>query len=428
MTYQDIYIVDGIRTPFLKAANKPNPFSAADLSISACKNLLLQRSYPIEEVIAGCVIPSADETNIARIIGLRSGCKVSVPAMTVQRNCASGLQALDTAAQHIAELNYNLILAGGTDAMSHAHLFFNEKMVLWFSQWFASKTLKQKLACLIQLRPNFFVPIIGLLRGLTDPVVKLSMGQTAEIIAHKFKITRQAMDEFALASHKRAAMAQDKKLFEAEITSIYDTQGQAYEIDNGVRRDTTLEKLASLKPFFDKKFGNVTAGNSAQITDGAAFLILANENSVKKYNLPVLGRIVDTHWAALDPSEMGLGPAYAIPPLLKRNHLTANDIDYWEINEAFAAQVLACLKVLKDADYCKKHFNLDHAFGEIPMDRLNVDGGAIALGHPVGASGARLVLHLLHTLKRTHTRYGVASLCIGGGQGGAMLVESINTG
>ena len=263
MTYQDIYIVDGIRTPFLKAANKPNPFSSADLSISACKNLLLQRAYPIEEVVAGCVIPSADETNIARIIGLRSGCKVSVPAMTVQRNCASGLQALDTAAQHITELNYNLILAGGTDAMSHSHLFFNEKMVLWFSQWFSSKTLKQKLACLIQLRPSFFVPIIGLLRGLTDPVVKLSMGQTAEILAHKFKITRQAMDEFALASHKRAAMAQDKKLFEAEITSLYDTQGQAYEIDNGVRRDTTLEKLASLKPFFDKKFGNVTAGNSA---------------------------------------------------------------------------------------------------------------------------------------------------------------------
>lgn len=422
---RDIYIVDGLRTPFLKAAGKPGPFSASDLAVAASKQLLLRNSVSMEEVVAGCVMPSADETNIGRVIGLRAGCGISTPGITVQRNCASGLQALDNAAQDIATQRYDLVLAGGTDAMSRAPLLFSEKMVMWLSRWYGAKTFGQRLNTLSQFRPAYLAPVIALLRGLTDPTVKLSMGQTAEILAYKFKISREEMDSFALRSHQLLLKAQSENHFE-EITPIYDAKGQVYELDNGGRADTTLEKLAKLKPFFDKKFGNVTAGNSAQITDGAAFLILASEEAVKRHKLPVLGRIVDTSWEALEPAEMGLGPAYAIPPLLKRNHLRMEDIDYWEINEAFAAQVLACLKVLADEDYCKQHFGLSHAFGQIPMERLNVDGGAIAMGHPVGASGARLVLHLLHILRRTKTRYGVASLCIGGGQGGAMLVENLS--
>lgn len=422
---RDVYVIDGIRTPFLKAAGKPGAFSASDLSVAACKTLLLRQPLPIGEVVAGCVMPSPDEVNIARFIGLRSGCGVDTPAITVQRNCASGLQALDTAAQDIAANRYDIVLAGGTDAMSRAPLLFNERMVNWLAQWYAAKSFKQRLATLTQLRPNYFAPVIALLRGLNDSYAKLSMGQTAEILAHKFNISRQEMDDFAATSHARLAKAQDENLFE-EITPLYDSKGQVFAADNGLRRDTTIDKLANLKPFFDKKFGNVTAGNSAQVTDGAAFLILASGDAVKKYNLPVLGRIVDTAWQALEPSEMGLGPAFAIPALLKRNHLTVNDIDYWEINEAFAAQVLACLKVLNDEQYCQKHFGLAHAFGAIPRDRLNVDGGSIAIGHPVGASGARIVLHLLHVLRRTNSKYGVASLCIGGGQGGAMLVENVS--
>ncbi|MBI5447589.1 MAG: acetyl-CoA C-acetyltransferase [Gammaproteobacteria bacterium] len=421
---RDVYIVDGLRSPFLKAAGKPGPFSAADLAVAASKALLLRHpTLPMQEVVAGCVMPSPDEINIGRIIGLRVGCGIDVPGWTVQRNCASGMQALDTAAQDIATERYDIVLAGGVDAMSRAPLLFSEKMVLWLSRWYAAKTWGQRLSLITQFRPGFLAPVIALLRGLTDPTNKLSMGQTAEILAHKFNITRQDMDEFALMSQQRLAKAQDEKHFE-EITPVYDTKGKAYTLDDGLRRETTLEKLAALKPYFDKKFGSVTAGNSAQITDGAAFLILASGEAVKKYHLTVLGRIVDTSWAGLEPAEMGLGPAYAIPPLLMRNHLQVEDIDYWEINEAFAAQVIACLKALADETYCKKHFALSHALGVIPLDKLNVDGGAIAIGHPVGASGARLILHLLHTLRRNHARYGVASLCIGGGQGGAMLVEN----
>lgn len=422
----DIYIVDGLRTPFLKAAGKPNPFSATDLGVAACRQLLMREKLSgIGEVIAGCVMPSPDEVNPARLISLRSGCGIDVPAMTVQRNCASGLQALDTAAENIASHRYGLSLAGGTDAMSRAPLMFNEKMVAWLAQWYAAKSIKQRVGLMAKIRPAYFAPVISLLRGLTDPLVKLSMGQTAEILAYKYDITRQEMDAFALRSQQRAAKAQELGYFDDEITPIYDAKGQLYNQDTGIRKDTSMEKLASLKPYFDKKFGLVTAGNSAQITDGACFLTLANEDTIKKHQLPVLGRIVDTSWAALEPSEMGLGPAYAIPPLLKRNHLRLDDIDYWEINEAFAAQVLACTRVLNDDDYCRTHFGLERAFGEIPADRLNVDGGAIALGHPVGASGARIVLHLLQILKRSKSRYGIASLCIGGGQGGAMLVENL---
>jgi len=178
-----------------------------------------------------------------------------------------------------------------------------------------------------------------------------------------------------------------------------------------------------LRPAFDRPYGLVTAGNSAQITDGAAALVLASESAVKKYKLPVMARIVDTEWAALDPAEMGLGPAYSIAPLLASAKLKPNAIDYWEINEAFAGQVLAVLAALNDADYCKSHLGLKSAVGEIPHDRLNIHGGGVSLGHPVGASGARIVLHLAKVLEANNARRGVASLCIGGGQGGAMLLE-----
>ena len=249
------------------------------------------------------------------------------------------------------------------------------------------------------------------------------MGQTAEIIAHRFGITRNEMDQFALQSHQRLAVAQDAGIFKEEINPIYDIQNDFYSFDNGLRRDTSLEKLASLKAFFDKPFGLVTAGNSSQITDGAAFLILASEEAVQRYHLPILARIVDVAWAGVDPSEMGLGPVHAVAALLKKQALTFNNIDFWEINEAFAGQVLACLAAWQDPEYCKNQLGSE-VFGKIDQAKINIDGGAIAMGHPVGASGARLVLHLAHILKRKQAHFGIATLCIGGGQGGALLLEN----
>jgi len=207
------------------------------------------------------------------------------------------------------------------------------------------------------------------------------------------------------------------------VIPLFDRAGRVYPSDDGVREDSTPENLAKLKPFFDRKYGNVTAGNSSQVTDGAAWLLLATEAGLREHGLVPRARIVDSHWAALDPAQMGLGPVYAATPLLTRNRLALADVDAWEINEAFAAQVLACLAAWQDDAFCRDELDLPGALGAIDDARLNVDGGAIAIGHPVGASGARIVMHLLNVLERTGGRRGIASICIGGGQGGAMLVE-----
>ncbi len=419
-----VYVVDGGRTPLLKARGKPGPFSAGDLAVGAGRALLARQPFAPEafdEVIIGCVMPGPDEANIGRVIALRLGCGKEVPAWTVQRNCASGMQALDCACRNIAAGRAELVLAGGTESMSHAPVLLSDKMVTWLVNWSASKTLGQRLKTLGCLRPGHLKPVIGLLRGLTDPVVGLSMGQTAENLAYRFNISRERMDAYALQSHQRLARAQDEGYL-GEITPLFDSRGNVYQQDDGLRRETTLEKLAQLRPVFDRPFGLVTAGNSAQVTDGAALLILASAQAVEKYQLPVLGRIVDCEWAGVDPAQMGLGPAHAMAPLLKRHRLSVDKVDYWEINEAFATQVLAVKEAWQDAGYCRRELGRRSAIGAIDETRLNVDGGGVSMGHPVGASGARIVLHLLQVLKRTNTRRGIASLCIGGGQGGAMLV------
>ena len=440
---KDIFIIDGARTPFLKSRNRPGPFSAGDLATAAGKALLMRQPFApseLDELILGCAAPSVDEVNIGRVVALRMGCGHKVPGWTVMRNCASGMQALDSAIANMLSGRSNLVLAGGVDALSRVPLLYSDVMVMWFSNFMAAKTPLQKAVMFLKLKPTqLLTPIIGIMKGLTDPYVGLLMGQTAENLAYRFGIVRGEMDEFAADSHARVLRAQESGVFNnshdglaAEISPIFDDRGNLYKDDDGVRKDSTAENLAKLKPFFDRKYGNVTAGNSSQITDGAAWLVLATGEAVKRHALKPLGRIVDSQWAGLDPAQMGLGPVHAATPILKRHRLELNDLDAWEINEAFAAQVLACLAAWKEDKYCREELGLNGALGALDTEKLNVDGGAIALGHPVGASGARIVLHLLHALKRAKARNagqrprrGMASICIGGGLGGAMLVEAL---
>jgi acetyl-CoA C-acetyltransferase len=358
--------------------------------------------------------------NIGRVLALRLGCGERVPGWTVMRNCASGLQALDSAMVNIQAGRSHLVLAGGTDALSRAPLLFSEAMVRWLAAWYGARSTGQKLAALRRFKPGYLAPVIGLLKGLTDPVVGLLMGQTAENLAWRFGISRQAMDEYAADSHRRVLAARAAGRY-GEIVPLVDTEGTIYGEDDGVREDSTPAKLATLKPVFDKPYGNVTAGNSSQVTDGAALLLLASEEAVARWHLRPLGRILDSHWAGLDPAQMGLGPVHAATPILKRHGLGLNDLDAWEINEAFAAQVLGCLAAWEDEAYCREQLGLAGPLGALDRARLNADGGAIAIGHPVGASGARIVLHLLHRLQAGQR--GIASICIGGGLGGAMLLE-----
>ena len=432
MYAKPIYIVDGARTPFLKSKNRPGPFAAADLATQAGRALLMRQPFrpdQLDEVILGCAAPSVDEVNIGRVAALRMGCGQKVPGWTVMRNCASGMQAVDSGINNILAGRSQLVLAGGVDALSRAPLLYAERMVHWFSDMAAAKTAGQRAALFARLPfKSLLAPVIGIMKGLTDPMVGLLMGQTAENLAHRFGITREQQDAFSVRSHLRVAKAQDEGRLApggGEVEALYDRDGKVFPLDDGVRRDATPESLAKLRPFFDRKYGSVTPGNSSQITDGAAWMLLASEEALKQHGLEPIGRIVDSEWAGLDPAQMGLGPVHAATPILKRHGLGLDDLDYWEINEAFAAQVLGCLAAWRDEKYCREELGLDRALGSLNEEKLNVDGGAIALGHPVGASGARIVLHLLKTLKRNNAKRGIACICIGGGLGGAMLVEAL---
>ena len=432
MNAKPIYIVDGARTPFLKSKNRPGPFAAADLATQAGRALLMRQPFrpdELDEVILGCAAPSVDEVNIGRVAALRMGCGQKVPGWTVMRNCASGMQSVDSGINNILAGRSRLVLAGGVDALSRAPLLYADRMVHWFSDMAAARTTGQRLALFSRLPlKNLLAPVIGIMKGLTDPMVGLLMGQTAENLAYRFGITREQQDAFSVRSHNRVAKAQDEGRLApggGEVEALYDPGGQVFPLDDGVRRDATPEALAKLRPFFDRKYGSVTPGNSSQITDGAAWLLLASEEALKQHDLEPIGRIVDSEWAGLDPAQMGLGPVHAATPILKRHGLGLDDLDYWEINEAFAAQVLGCLAAWRDDKYCREELGLSSSMGELNQEKLNVDGGAIALGHPVGASGTRIVLHLLKTLKRNHAKRGIACICIGGGLGGAMLVEAL---
>ncbi len=390
--------------------------------------LLLRQPFPpdaFDQVILGCVNVIADEMNPARVAALRLGMGEAMTAFTVQINCGSGMQSIDTAYRYIQEGLSDLILAGGAESLSHAPLVFRKSAVEWYASLFGARDFAARLKAFASIRPSFFKPIIGLERGLIDPVVELNMGQTAEILAHDFHISRRDADQYAAESQQRLVRAHQEKHFEGELEPAFGRDGRLFDYDDGERPDTTVDTLAKLKPAFERPWGKVTAGNSSQITDGASWVILASEEAVRTYDLKPRARIIDSAWGALDPSIMGLGPVLSATKLLRRHKLALDAIELWEINEAFAAQVLACLAAWQDETFCRDVLKLPGAAGAIARDRLNVDGGAIGLGHPVGASGNRIVLHLVNAMRRLGKKRGIATECIGGGQGGAMLIETV---
>lgn len=391
--------------------------------------LLLRQPFApnaFDQVILGCVNVIADEMNPARVAALRLGMGEAMVAFTVQINCGSGMESIDVGYRYIQEGIADLILAGGAEALSHAPLVYNRQAVQWFSRMYGARDIWSRLMTFASLRPNFFFqPVIGLERGLTDPLVELNMGQTAEIVGHVFGVSRLEADTYAVESHHRLARAQREKYFDGEIEPAFDRKGKVYDLDDGVRPDSSIEQLAKLRPAFERPWGKVTPGNSSQITDGASWVILASEDALRKHGLTPKAVIVDSHWAALDPSIMGLGPVMSAAPLMKKHKLALGDIDLWEINEAFAAQVLGCRAAFNDDTFCRDVLGFDEKVGLIDRDKLNIDGGGIGLGHPVGASGNRITLHLVNAMKRLGLKRGIATQCIGGGQGGALLIEAV---
>jgi acetyl-CoA C-acetyltransferase/acetyl-CoA acyltransferase len=411
-----VFLLAGVRTPFCKVGTDLAALDAADLGRTVVQALLTRTGIDpgaLDEVILGNVVQPADALNLARVVALRAGIPRHVPALTVQRNCASGLEAITQACLRIEAGEGGLYLAGGVESMSHTPMLFPRRAAKKFAALATGRTPWKKARAASALRPRDFTPVPSLKLGLTDAVCGLNMGQTAEILAREFAISRDAQDRFALRSHQRAAAAHER--LAEEITPAYDTRrGLAATRDNGIRPHQTLEMHAKLPPVFEPPTGTVTAGNSSQITDGAVALLIASESAAARLGVEPLGVIRAYAYAGCDPARMGLGPAFAIERLLDRLHVPIEDADLVEINEAFAAQVLATLELLRQ-----------EGIGEIPADRLNVNGGAIALGHPVGASGARLVLTALLELRRRRARTAIVSLCVGGGQGGALWLERL---
>lgn len=410
-----VALVEGIRTPFCKAFGKFKDIKAKDLAAYAVRELLVRipvKKEEISEVIFGNVIQPPNEANLARIIALLAGLPVTCPAFTINRNCASGLEALVTAAHQIILGKSSIIVAGGVESMSHFPIVFSTHMRDFLRRWQKAKTIEQKIQAALTFRLSFLKPQGHVIK---DPLCSLTMGQTAEIIAREFKVTREEQDRWSLLSHERAYRAQQEGFFVEEIVPVplppHCDQFQIF--DDGPRADQTLEQLAALTPAFDKAAGLVTAGNASQVTDGAVALLLMSEAEVQRRGIKPLGYMIDAVSVGLEPRRMGLGPVSAITQLLQQNKMTLEEIDLIEINEAFAAQIVAVEKALAQT------------VGKLDRDKLNVNGGAIALGHPLGASGARLVLTLLRSLRQQGKRRGIASLCVGGGQGEAILLEGV---
>ena len=424
---KDVVIIDGFRTPYAKAGTVFKDVPAVDLGAAVVKELIARTGVDmdiIDEVIVGNAGMPAEAANIARVIALRAGLPERIPAYSVQRNCASGMQAAASAYTQILAGMSEVVLVGGVESMSNYSFLMSKKLQNAITAVRRSKTFSQTVKAILPLRPRDFLPVAGLTQGLTDPISGLIMGETAEVLVRDFGITRREQDELALTSHRRWAAANEAGKFKNEIIPFYvPPKLEAVEEDSGPRKNQTMEALEKLRPYFDKRYGTVTAGNSSPITDGAAAALVMSAEKANKLGLKPLGFIKTVAFAGFDPSRMGISPLYASHKALKLAGMKMKDIELIELNEPFAAQIIAVERAAVSKEYFAKHLPGEEPLGEFRRDLMNVNGGAIALGHPVGSSGLRIVITLLKEMERRGLTIGLATICIGGGQGGAMIVE-----
>lgn len=441
---RDVVIVEGVRTPFAKAGSKLKNVHAAQLGKIALTETIARANLDVnivDEVIIGNTGSPSDAVNISRVIALNSGVPQKTSAATVHRNCASALESISLGFDKIKSGIIDTALVGGSESMSQMPLLMPTAITSIIERLGSAKTGGQRAAALwdwfkadlkqikemISTPPmakTKYKPTIAIVDGLTDPFVGINMMGTAEILAKDWSLTREEQDRFALNSHLKAHAARAK--LAEEMTSVYlapDFKDVVTE-DIGPRGEQTMEALAKLKPMVDKVTGTITAGNACPITDGAAMLLVMSREKAEAMGYKPLARIRSYAFAGCEPARMGLGPVYSTPVALKRAGLTMKDIGRVELNEAFAAQVMSCQRAMDSDQFAKEKLGLSSKVGEIRDDILNVNGGAIALGHPVGATGTRLVLTLMKELRRSNTQFGLATLCIGGGQGGSMILEN----
>lgn len=441
---RDVVIVEGVRTPFAKAGSKLKTVHPAKLGQVALTELIARANLDtniVDEVIVGNTGNPSDAVNISRVIALNSGIPQKTSAVSVHRNCASALESISNGYEKIKSGTMDCVVAGGTENMSQMPLIMPTSITSIIEKLGSAKTTGQKLSALWAwfkadlsqikemattppMAKTKYKPIISIVDGLTDPFVGINMMGTAEILAKEWGLTREMQDAFALKSHLKAAAAQGKLAEEIATVFLEPDFKEFISNDIGPRADQTMQALAKLKPMIDKLTGTITAGNACPLTDGAAMVLLMSREKAEALGYKPQAKIRGYAFAGLEPERMGLGPVYSTPIALKRAGLTMKDMNRVELNEAFAAQVMSCQRAFDSDKFAQEKFGLSNKIGEVRDEILNVNGGAIALGHPVGATGTRLVLTLMKELKRSNTQFGLATLCIGGGQGGSMIIEN----
>ncbi len=408
-----VAILGGARTPFVRAGTAFAELDVLDLATAATAEALARTEVDpaaIDEVIVGNVARPVAYHNLAREVVLALSLPQTIPAFTVGMACASACVAITTGADAIATGNASVVVAGGSESLTNVPLTLAPKLARALVAASQAKSLAAKAQSLADVRPGDLAPVAP---GIRETSTGLTMGQSAERMAAINAIAREAQDEWALRSHRLAAAAWDDGRLAAEVAPVY-VDGHAVTADGHIRRDSTMEKLASLAPVFDRDHGTITAGNSSPLTDGAATVVLADEEAARAMGREPLAFVRSYAYAAVDPADQLLiAPAYAIPVALRRAGISLADVDLFEMHEAFAAQVLSTFKVLERS-----------GVGRIPEERVNVMGGSIALGHPFGATGARVVLSLAREMRRRGARYGLASVCAAGGNGAAIVLEA----
>jgi acetyl-CoA acyltransferase len=419
-----VAIIDGCRTPFSKSGTDLKHLSAVDLGKVAVRELMSRTNLDVNEIdhlVYGTVIQSLEEPNIAREVGLGSGIPPTVPAFVVGRACASANQAITSAAEHIALGLADVAVAGGAESLTDIPILVSDEMRDALVAASKARTMADRLKAFSKIRPVHLKPNAP---AIAEPTTGLTMGQSAEKMAQENGISREAQDQWALRSHQLASAATEDGRLTDEIAPVF-IDGKAVTRDNGIRGDTSMEKLAKLKPAFDRRYGTVTAGNASPLTDGASAVLLMSEEKAKALGYTPLGYIRSYAYASLAPNDQLLqGPVFAAPVALQRAGLTMKEIDLLDMHEAFAAQVLSNMQWFDSEKIARERLGLSAAVGLPPEDRINVMGGSIAIGHPFGATGGRITVTLLNELRRRQMQFGLITVCAAGAMGFSMVVET----
>jgi acetyl-CoA acetyltransferase family protein len=423
---EKVAVIGALRTPFVKSFGVFEHETALSLSLRVASEIISRtgvQALDIDECIWGVVVPQTKNANLAREIVLFSGLPTSISGFTLNKACDSSLQTAEIAVDRILLGKNKLVLAGGVEVLSDIPIPFSDEARRFLTKMSRARSFKERLSLIGSVNPKWFLPKPP---SIMEPFTGLSMGEHAEIMTVKNNISRARQDELAYKSHINAAAATEAGYFKDEIIPVWTGKDKNIFVDkdNMVRSDTTKEAMAKLKPVFDKRNGTITAANSSPLTDGAAGTLLASESYVKEKKLPILGYILDFVTVGVDPNDQLLiGPAYAIPKILKRNNLNKDDIDVFEIHEAFAGQVLSCLDCMNNEKFCQEKLGLP-LFGAIPPEKINIQGSSISIGHPFGATGARIIGNALRILNRINGKYAVAGVCAAGGIGMAVLLQA----